>query len=201
VVPEPVNRVDAEPLHEGQVQVRRVGPGRSLAPDNAFAVALLTLWHGLSGAGAAPGFAPGTDRVAFGPAVSLIIDELRSGRAHGLAATLGRDVIGFGLLRPGTGVRAHTGVLDLMMVAPGHRGAGIGSRLLAGLVDIAAENGLQRLSAEVPEMTRQGGPSQFFAHSGFREAGRLEGWIRAGQGPDEDAVLMTRELMPGSRGD
>jgi GNAT superfamily N-acetyltransferase len=194
VVPEPVNPVDGERLSNGQVELRRVGPGRSLAPDNAFAVALLTLWHGLSKAGAVTQFAPRTDRVAFGPAVSLIMDELKSGRAHGLAATLGREVIGFGLLRPGTGVRAHTGAVDLVMVAAGHHRSGIGSRLLAGVIDLAAENGLQRLLADVPEIPEQGGPCQFFGHHGFREAGRLAHWIRVGPGPDQAAVLMTRDL-------
>ncbi|MFI4926472.1 MAG: tetratricopeptide repeat protein [Burkholderiales bacterium] len=91
---------------EAAVEVRRVGPGGSMAPDSAFAVALLALWHRVAQAGGAVGFLPSVDRSELGYPVSRVIADLRSGRAYGYALTRGRDVIGFVLLEQGQSLAA-----------------------------------------------------------------------------------------------
>ena len=57
------------------VEVRRVGPGGSMASDKAFAVALLTLWHRVAQAGGAVGFVLPADRSSVGAAVSEVIKQ------------------------------------------------------------------------------------------------------------------------------
>jgi len=187
VVPEPVTRADRG--HEAQV--RRVGPGGSIASDNAFAVALLTLWHRVIEAGGLVGFVPSVDRSALGPAVSLVLDDLKSGRTLAFALTRNRDVIGFAMLRPGTGTGSHTGQVELVMVDPGSRRSGLGTRLVRAVVDLASATGLERLRSEV---RADQGLERFAGQLGFGEVGRLTGWTRLAPGPDQDEILMTRHV-------
>lgn len=174
-----------------QAQVRRVGPGCSIASDNAFAVALLTLWHRVTEAGGLLGFAPSVDRSALGAAVSVVLDDLKSGRAFAFAVTRNRDVIGFAMLRPGTGTGSHTGQVELVMVDPGSRRSGLGTRLVRAIVDLASAAGLDRLRSGV---RADPGLERFAALLGFSETGRLTGWIRVTPGPDHDEIVMTRPV-------
>jgi len=187
VVPEPVKVPD----QAHQAQVRRVGPGCSIASDNAFAVALLTLWHRVTEAGGLVGFAPSIDRSALGAAVSVILDDLKSGRAFAFAVTRNRDVIGFAMLRPGTGTGSHTGQVELVMVEPGSWRTGLGTLLVRAVVDLAAATGLERLRSGV---RADPGVQRFAALLGFSETGQLPGWIRVAPGPDHDEILMTRHI-------
>jgi GNAT superfamily N-acetyltransferase len=173
---------------EAAVEVRRVGPGGSMAPDSAFAVALLTLWHRVAQAGGAVGFLPSVDRSELGDPVSRVIADLRSGRAFGYALTRQRDVIGFAMLEPGTGVNAHTGTIGLVMVEPNSQAAGLGGTLMHSILDLAAASGLERIRLFVAADHRL---ERFFQQFGFAESGRSPGWIRTEPAPDVDQVMMT----------
>jgi GNAT superfamily N-acetyltransferase len=195
VVPSPVTEhplFQRRPAHsDGPVEVRRVGPGASMASDNAFALALLNLWVRVSETGDAVGFTLPVDRSAVGAAVSVVIDDLRSGRALGFAATRGRDIVGFALLRPGRQINAHTGQVSQVMVDPDEQRSGLGTQLVEAVIGLAGELGLERVRLGLPTGT---GLDRFYARMGFVEVGRLPRWIRAGPDEDRDEVLMALEI-------
>ncbi|QNK80686.1 GNAT family N-acetyltransferase [Nakamurella sp. PAMC28650] len=175
----------------GPVDVRRVGPGTSMASDNAFALALLNLWERVSEAGGAVGFTVPVDRSAVGAAVSVVIDDLRSGRAFAFAATRGRDIVGFAMVRPGKQTTAHTGRISQVMVDPGVQRSGAGTRLVQAVIRLAGELGLERIRLGVRDGT---GLDGFYRRLGFVEAGRLPAWIRVAPDDDRDEVLMVLEI-------
>ena len=176
---------------EAPVEIRRVGPGGEMASDNAFALALLNLWHAVSETGGAVGFTPPVDRVAVGGAVAAVIEDLRSGRARAFAAVRGRDVVGFAVLRPGRQTQSHTGSITQVMVAPGTQGTGVGRRLVDAVLVLSGELGLERVQLGV----RAGVDlEEFYGRFGFREVGRLPEWIRVAPGDDRDEVLLVKEL-------
>lgn len=176
------------------VQLRRVGAGGSMAPDNAFAVALLTLWHGVAAAGGAVGFPPDVPRSVVGGAIAPVVDAVKSGRAFALALAQHRHVVGFGLLERGTLDQAHTGILSLVMVEPSRRVAGHGTGLMQGLFEIAAEVGIERMRVLVPAAA---GLEQFLQRFGFVECGRLPGWIRTEAGDDDGLLMVADVAEPG----
>lgn len=201
MVPEPVIGTDGRsPDGESGPQshpvlIRRVGPGTSMASDNAFAVALLTLWHRVSAAGGFVLFAPPVERSALAPTVSMMIDQLRSGRTHAVAATENRAVIGFALLRPDVGASAHTGAIEVLMVDPDRQRSGVGSSILQHTVDLAASLAVERVLVKLPAAAAVD-VSKFFDQFGFAAAGRLPGWVRLADGSTMDQLLLTREVAP-----
>lgn len=169
------------------VQLRRVGAGGSMAPDNAFAVALLTLWHGTAAAGGAVGFPPDVARPVVGSAIAPVVDAVKSGRAFALALAQHRHVVGFGLLERGALDQAHTGTMSLVMVDPSRRGSGHGTELVRGLFEVAAGVGIERVRVLVPAAA---GMERFLVRFGFVECGRLPGWFRTAAGFDDGLLLV-----------
>jgi len=163
-----------------------------MASDNAFAMALLNVWHRVAEVGQTTHFTPPVNRLAVGTAVAVVIDGLRSGRVFAFAAAKGREVIGFAALRPGTGAQAHTGHISLLMVDPAHQGGGTEVELLQSIIELARARELEQLQVTA----REGifGDS-FYGEMGFREVGRLPNWIRTAQGQDCDEVLMVLEIQ------
>jgi GNAT superfamily N-acetyltransferase len=85
----------------------------------------------------------------------------------------------------GLGVQGPAGVPELTLaVRRAHRGAGVGSTLLAALAARARETGYERLSASVDPLN---GAIKFFRRHGFVEAGRRVG-------PDGVRLLMLGEI-------
>ncbi len=180
--------------------VRRVGPGgRSgsadaaapvatpMAADSAFGVALVTLWHQVARAGGVVGFAESADRADIARRAAPLVEDLRKGRLLGVAADQGRRLVGAGVLRPGTGARAHTGRIELLMVEPALTGCGLGRQLLDALLDGARARGLARVGVEFAQEQRV---QRFFERFGFAVWGRRPGWQRTGSGPDRDELVM-----------
>lgn len=200
MVPEPVVAVrppDLVDLHpEEAVELRRVGAGGSMAPDNAFAVALLTLWHGVARGGGAVGFPTDVARAAVGGAIAPVVDAVKSGRSFAVAAAQHRHVVGFALLERGTLDRAHTATMSLVMVQPSRQGMGLGRQLVDGLLATATTVGIERIQVLVPAA---GGLDRFFGRFGFVECGRLPGWFRAG-GPGDDALVLVADVPPAAAG-
>lgn len=167
------------------VDSHRVGPAGSLAADSQFGVALTTLWHGVSQAGGAVGFVPPVQRAPVAAKAAALVDDLRSGRAHGIALIADLALVGFAKLTPGTGPIAHTGSITVMMIDPARQGAGLGARLMAETLALAGELALERVELAV----RDGlGLDDFYRKFGFVEWGRRPGWIRVAQGDDRDEI-------------
>ncbi len=162
-----------------------------MAPDNAFAVALLTLWHGVAVGGGAVGFPPDVARSTIGGAIAPVVDAIKSGRSFALALAQHRHVVGFALLERGTLDQAHTGTMSLVMVEASRRRAGHGTELVRGLVEVAAGVGIERVQVLVPAAS---GVERFFHRFGFAECGRLPGWFRAGETAVEDGVLLAADV-------
>lgn len=204
MVPEPVTPDEAVPgdpprppdlrgrsTADEPVELRRVGAGGSMAPDNAFAVALLTLWHGVALTGGVVGFPVDVARSTVGSAIAPVVDGIKAGRSFALALAQHRHVVGFALLERGTLDQAHTGTVSLVMVETSRQRSGQGSRLVQGLLDLAATVGIERVQVLVPAGA---GLADFFARFGFRECGRLPGWTRAGNGSEDDALVLVADV-------
>lgn len=158
-----------------QVQSHWVGPNGSMAADSQFGVALTTLWHDVSSTGAPVGFLASTPRSDIAKAAAATVEQLRSGRALGLALVApDRTLVGFGKLTAGRGVDAHTGEISELMVAPLQQGAGLGTRLMNELIDRAKALGLQQLRLGARDGHRL---EDFYSRFGATEYGRLPAWI------------------------
>jgi len=158
-----------------------------MAPDNAFAVALLTLWHGVAVGGGAVGFPPEVARSTVGSSIAPVVEAVKSGRAFALALAQHRHVVGFALLERGVLDQAHTGTMSLVMVELSRRGSGHGTELVHGLLEIAAGVGIERVRVLVPAAA---GLEQFLHRFGFAECGRLPGWFRTDAGVDDGVLLV-----------
>lgn len=181
--------------------IRRVGPGlrspaaESAAPpiaaDSSFGVALVGLWHEVALAGGSVGLPDTVDRSEVARLVAPMVDDLRKGRAVAVVADQGRRLVGAALLSPGSGARAHTGRLDLMLVEPALTGCGLGRELLTSLLDGARARGLDRVTVEFAQDERV---ARFFERSGFAASGRRPGWQRTGSGGERDEIVMVAML-------
>ena len=177
--------------------IRRVGPGLPppssdssappMAADSSFGVALVGLWHEVARAGGGVGFSDTVERAEVARRAAPIVDDLRKGRALAVAADQGRRLVGAALLYPGTGSRAHTGRLDLLLVEPALTGCGLGRALLTALLDGARARGLSRVGVEFGQDDRV---QRFFERFGFQVWGRRPGWQRLGPGVDRDETIM-----------
>jgi GNAT superfamily N-acetyltransferase len=101
----------------------------------------------------------------------------------GVVATIGRDVVGFGLaeaVRVAGGRAESTGYIAALMVSPGHRRRGIGRGVLgaleerlrtAGCTKAAVGRGPARFWTGVPEDLPEA--TAFFRHLGYAPGGRV----------------------------
>lgn len=168
------------------VRIDRVGPGGGVPSDNAFGVALVTLWQRVADAGGPVGFAPPVVRSEVAARASGLVDEIRTGRIAAVVANRSHRLVGAGLLRPGRGTEGHTGHVELIMVDPAHNRAGLGGRLIDALIGQARERGLERVDLDAAEYPRLGA---FLSRRGFAEWGRRPGWIRSPDGDDRDEIV------------
>lgn len=107
-----------------------------------------------------------------------------------LVAEWGGRVVGWAALAPVSGRCVYDGVAEVSVyVAEGVRGRGMGTRLLAALVDASEEEGYWTLEAGVfPENEAS---LRVFEKAGFRRVGLREGLGRQGE-RWRDVVLMER---------
>ena len=134
------------------------------------------------------------------PDVPTMLERYRASVGHGypyLVATIASRVVGYAYAsayRPRAGYR-YT-VEDSVYVAPDARGRGVGSALLAALVDECARRGFRQMVAVIGGAD-QTGSIRAHAALGFVEVGRLSA---IGRKFDRwhDSVLMQRGLAEGS---
>ena len=119
--------------------------------------------------------------------------------AAAFAATLARPEC-FVLSEPGgfllASVAAGEAEVLTLAVAPLARRQGIGRRLVAGFLAVAAARGAQVALLEVAADNRAA--LALYRGAGFAEVGRRHGYYRTPEGQAIDAVVMTRALpLPG----
>lgn len=92
---------------------------------------------------------------------------------HRLVARSGDRILGWAALSPVSQRFVYSGVAEVSLyVAAGHRGRGIGSALLAALIDSSEKAGMWTLQAGIfPENTAS---LHLVAKHGFRQVGRRE---------------------------
>nr|WP_240189054.1 GNAT family N-acetyltransferase [Nakamurella flavida] len=113
------------------------------------------------------------------------------GRLIAVAATVKRRLVGLVVLRPGTGIVAHTGWIRSLMVDPDEQGRGTGVRLMEAVIALARERGLELVDLSV----RDGqGLESFYRRFGFTEWGRRPGWLRPAPGDDRDEIFLILRL-------
>lgn len=168
------------------LRIDRAGPGGGVPSDNAFGVALVSLWQRVIEAGGLVGFAPPVVRPDVAARAAGLVDEVRTGRVIAVAANRSHRLIGAALLRPGRGTAQHTGHVELVLVDPAHTRGGVGGQMMAELRRLAGERGLRRLdldAADTPDL------DAFFRRLGFEHWGRRPGWIRPGSGDNRDEIV------------
>jgi GNAT superfamily N-acetyltransferase len=171
-----------EPL----LRIDRAGPGGGVPSDNAFGVALVSLWQRVIEAGGPVGFAPPVVRPEVAGRAAGLVDEVRTGRVIAVAANRSHRLIGAALLRPGRGSAAHTGHLELILVDPAHVRSGIGGQLLTELLRLASDRGLQAVDLDAADGA---GLDAFFSRFGFEQWGRRPGWVRSGPDDVHDEIV------------
>ena len=176
----------------GEIALHRVGTAGEMAADSAFGVALVTLWHRVSQADGAVGFLPDVSRGEVAGRAAPMVEEVRRGHAHAVAATLDRRLVGFVALTPGRWqTDRHVGTVAQLMVDPDRQGAGLGRRLLTEVIALAGDLGLEQLDLSV----RGGcGLEAFYEKAGFAVWGVRPGRLRVAPGDDRDEVWLSRTL-------
>ena len=157
-----------------------------MASDSAFGVALVTLWQHVAEAGGPVGFAAPVVRADVAARAAGLVDEVRTGRLIAVAANQARRLDRSRPPAAGPRRQQHTGRIELLLVDPDHSRAGLGSRLLAELLELAGERGLERLDVGVPDGA---GLDAFFGRVRLRRMGAAAGLDqderrrRTGRGP------------------
>jgi L-amino acid N-acyltransferase YncA len=164
---------------------------RPAAEDDIAAIARIYGHHVVHGLASFEETPPTTDEMARRRA-----DIVARGYPY-LVAVAGDEVLGYAYCsqyRPRSGYR-HS-VEDSIYVAPGRGGAGIGSLLLAPLIDAATALGARQMIAVIGDSANQASV-RLHARFGFRMAGTLEA-VGFKLGRWVDSVLMQRPLGSGS---
>ena len=118
--------------------------------------------------------------------------ELVNVNARYLVAKVGVEVVGFG----GMWVISPEAHITTLAVAPEHRRRGIGERLLAALLEAAADMGATRVTLEVRESNAEA--RALYDKYGFQAVAYMRGYY-----PDtgEDAVVMWLHPAPPAAGE
>jgi ribosomal protein S18 acetylase RimI-like enzyme len=118
----------------------------------------------------------------------LVLDTLRAGAVH-VVAVANDGVVGWCDLRPkAAAALRHTAVLGMGIVAA-YRGQGIGSRLLATALELAAERGIRR--SELIVRSDNAPAIGLYRRFGFVAEGTCRNYMCV-DGVDYDALLMAR---------
>ena len=118
----------------------------------------------------------------------FVLDSLRTGAVHVVAVADG-GVVGWCDLRPKAApTLRHTAVLGIGIVA-GHRGRGIGSRLLATALELAPEHEIRR--SELFVRSDNAAALALYRRCGFVAEGTCRNYMCI-NGVDHDALLMAR---------
>lgn len=173
---------------------------------------LVGLWSRVNAAGGAVDFAGATTRVEVEARLRPLLDQERDGAITLLrlyepvaddAASLadldaraetddpqsGAALLGWGLLRHGSGPIAHRVNVEKLMVEPQEHGRGLGRVLLADLHALARRRGAQLATLGYRSGLGLGG---FYAAAGYTETGRIPGGLLFPFGSRDDVQMAYR---------
>jgi len=119
------------------------------------------------------------------------IDSIAAGYLARVLVDAAGELIGYFVAMPGF---EEMHLLNVTVAAP-HEGQGHGRRLLAELYALSASFAAAAVWLEVRESNARA--QALYLREGFVEAGRRRDYYPAPQGQREDAILMTRSLLPG----
>ncbi len=120
------------------------------------------------------------------------IDNLRTGRTVSLFAEVEQQLIGYcSLHQSEIQWSRHLGEIR-MLVAPEHRGKGIGGELARQVFELAGHLDLQKLVVQM--MSSQQDAQTLFHHLGFIPEALLHDWAIDRTGRTHDLIVMSREV-------
>lgn len=158
--------------------------------DTAVAEAWAKLWVRVNDAGGAVGFPPDTPRADVDRAVLTHFIAIAAGERSLVAVYDDQVLVGVAILRWVRGpLLGHTGHVAAVMTDPERRGEGIGSRLMAEVVEAALARNVELLTLDY----RDGlGIGEFYVACGWTETGRAPGKIRVAPGDIRASIAMAR---------
>lgn len=156
--------------------------------DTAVAAAWAELWVRVNDAGGAVGFSPGAPRADVDRAVLTHFAAIVAGERSLVAVHDDGALVGVAIIRWVRGpLLGHTAHVAAVMTDPDRRGEGIGSRLMAEVVEVARSRDVELLTLDY----RDGlGIGEFYASCGWTETGRTPGKVRVGPGDIRASVAM-----------
>ena len=126
------------------------------------------------------------------------MQQLTAGEFPYLVAEHGGGVAGYAYAGPYRSRPAYRwSVEDSVYIAPETQRRGIGSALLAALIETSQARGYRQMIAVIGDSTRQAASIALHAAAGFRQVGILDG-VGFKHGLWLDSVLMQRALGPGA---
>jgi L-amino acid N-acyltransferase YncA len=121
--------------------------------------------------------------------VAAWLEAIEDGEIDSLIAEDGGQIVATAaLVRDPLSWSAHVGEVRLL-VAPGRRGAGLGSDLLQGVFMIAKDRGLSKLIARMT--VDQTGSIALFEGVGFRAEAMLKDQVRGADGRSHDVAILS----------
>lgn len=121
--------------------------------------------------------------------VAAWLKAIEDGEIDSLVAEDGGEIVATAaLVRDPLSWSAHVGEVRLL-VAPGRRGAGLGSDLLQGVFMIAKDRGLTKLIARMT--IDQTGSIALFEGVGFRAEAMLKDQVRGADGRSHDVAILS----------
>ena len=121
--------------------------------------------------------------------VTAWLKAIEDGEIDSLIAEDGGQIVATAaLVRDPLSWSAHVGEVRLL-VAPGRRGAGLGSDLLQGIFMIAKDRGLSKLLARMT--VDQVGSIALFEGVGFRAEAMLKDQVRGADGRSHDVAILS----------
>ena len=121
--------------------------------------------------------------------VAAWLKAIEDGEIDSLIAEDGGQIVATAaLVRDPLSWSAHVGEVRLL-VAPGRRGAGLGSDLLQGIFMIAKDRGLSKLLARMT--VDQVGSIALFEGVGFRAEAMLKDQVRGADGRSHDVAILS----------
>ncbi len=169
------------------VEVRAVS-----SVDEALRRRLLACWTDVTNAGGAVGFVPPVSQEDVAPTLDQLLDGVHSGRNVLVLLTVDGEVAGFATLsRSPNSLRRHWATVLRVQIHPSRQGSGLGRALMAGVHDIARDQGWEFLHLTARDGT---GVDAFYRGLGYREVGRMPGAIRVAPDDDRDEIHLVRRL-------
>jgi dUTP pyrophosphatase len=160
--------------------------------DPALADALIAIWVEVTNSGGAVGFYGPVTADEVRPLAEATFDRVRAGQEDLVVAFAGEAPAAFGFLVPNASpYNAHWASIARLQRHPDRSGTAVGAAVLDELERIASERGLDFVALTVRGGT---GRERFYEAHGYRVVALHPGWLKFGDGPAIDEVLLAKPL-------